>query len=301
MRLSLSRRRFILPLAGMIMVAGCDAPEPMVTGPVHPAMWQVSDGDTRIILLGSVHLLPPDLDWQDDRIRHAIEQSDELLLELGPSEVERVPALFASMSRDEAVGPIDRRLDQAMADRMADLAQAAGINEAEADQIESWALSLAVSNVATADAGLVVDNGVEQRLTAAFKSAGKPVRGLESAQQQLALFDDLPQQVQDRMLAQTVRRSSSAPDTIRTTIGAWASGDTAALTRLSAREFEQVPGLSGPLVTDRNRRWSDQLASRMAQPGTVLVAVGAGHLVGPDNLPALLAARGLTVERLPDR
>ncbi|QJQ32941.1 TraB/GumN family protein [Sphingomonas lacunae] len=286
---------------GLMLVAGCSAPEPMVTGPVHPAMWQVSDGDTRIILLGSVHLLPADLDWQDDRIRRAVEQSDQLLLELAPSEVEQAPALFALMASDEAVAPIDQRLDAVAADRLVDLAGAAGLDERDADRMESWALSLTVSNVSTADSGLAVDNGVEQRLTAAFARANKPVSGLETARQQLALFDDLPVPLQDQMLTQSVRRSNGAADTIRATVRAWASGDTAALARLAHQDFIQLPGLFGPLVTDRNRRWADQLSARMQRPGTVLVAVGAAHLVGPDNLPAMLSARGFVVERLPDR
>ena len=286
---------------GLMLVAGCSAPEPMVTGPVHPAMWQVSDGDTRIILLGSVHLLPADLDWQDDRIRRAVEQSDQLLLELAPSEVEQAPALFALMASDEAVAPVDQRLDAVAADRLVDLAGAAGLDERDADRMESWALSLTVSNVSTADSGLAVDNGVEQRLTAAFARANKPVSGLETARQQLALFDDLPVPLQDQMLTQSVRRSNGAADTIRATVRAWASGDTAALARLAHQDFSQLPGLFGPLVTDRNRRWADQLSARMQRPGTVLVAVGAAHLVGPDNLPAMLSARGFVVERLPDR
>jgi uncharacterized protein YbaP (TraB family) len=301
MRLSLSRRRCILPLAGMIMVAGCDAPEPMVTGPVHPAMWQVSDGDTRIILLGSVHMLPPDLDWQDDRIRRVIDQSDELILELAPSEVAAVPALFATLSRDEPVSPVDRRLDPAMADRMADMAQASGMDEADADQTESWALSLLAGNVTTADLGLSADNGVETRLTAAFAAQGKRVSGLETARQQLGTFDGLPEPVQDRMLAQTLSRAPQAPDTIRATIRAWASGDTATLTRLASADLARLPQITAPLLTNRNRQWAIQISQRMQRPGTVLVAVGAAHLAGPDNLPDLLAARGFTVTRLPDR
>ena len=298
MRHRLPLRRFVLPFAGLMMAAGCDAPEPMVTGPVHPAMWQVSDGDTRIILLGSVHMLPADLDWQDDRIGRAIDQADELLLELAPSEVAAVPGLFARMARDETVPPVERRLAAPAADRLVDMARAAGMDEADADATESWALTLMIGNVATADAGLSVDNGVEQQLTRAFAERGKRVGGLETANQQLTLFDSLPNAVQDRMLADTVRRAPQAPATIRTTIRAWASGDTAALARLAAEDFASLPEVTTPLITDRNRRWATQLGERMARPGTVLVAVGTGHLVGPDSLPALLEARGFRVERL---
>lgn len=286
---------------GLMMVAGCSAPEPMVTGPVHPAMWQVSDGDTRIILLGSVHLLPPDLDWQDDRIRRAIAQSDELLLELAPSEVEQVPALFAATSHDEPVPPLATRLGRAAADQLIDALQASGLAEDDAETTESWALTLLFSNIATADLGLSADNGVEAVLTRSFAAEGKRVGGLETAHQQLALFDDLPDTAQNAMLATSINRAAQAPGTIRTTIRAWALGDIATIERMASEDFARTPALAEPLVLARNRRWADQLAARMQRPGTILVAVGTGHLVGDLSLPALLAERGLTVQRLPDR
>lgn len=291
----------ILPLLGVMMVAGCSAPEPMVTGPVHPAMWQVSDGDTRIILLGSVHLLPPDLDWQDDRIRRAIAQSDELLLELAPSEVGQVPALFAATSHDEPVPPLATRLGRAAADQLIDAQQASGMAEDDADATESWALTLLFSNIATADLGLSADNGVEAILTRAFATQGKRVGGLETAHQQLSLFDDLPDTAQDAMLASSLDRAAQAPVTIRTTIRAWAAGDVATIERMASEDLARTPALAEPLIHARNRRWADQLAARMQRPGTILVAVGTGHLVGDRSLPALLAQRGLTVQRLPDR
>jgi uncharacterized protein YbaP (TraB family) len=36
----------------------------------------------------------------------------------------------------------------------------------------------------------------------------------------------------------------------------------------------------------------------MAQPGTIMVAVGAGHLAGPDSVLELLKRRGLRVSRV---
>ncbi|MBK9030282.1 MAG: TraB/GumN family protein [Myxococcales bacterium] len=47
----------------------------------------------------------------------------------------------------------------------------------------------------------------------------------------------------------------------------------------------------------RNRSWVAPL-TEMAAAGDGFVAVGAGHLVGPDNLPDLLTAAGFEVHRV---
>ena len=52
------------------------------------------------------------------------------------------------------------------------------------------------------------------------------------------------------------------------------------------------------LIEKRNANWSRWLERRMAQPGTALVAVGAGHLAGQDSVIEMLKKRGLKVERV---
>jgi hypothetical protein len=52
------------------------------------------------------------------------------------------------------------------------------------------------------------------------------------------------------------------------------------------------------MFTERNERWADWIRGRMQAPGTVFVAVGAGHLAGPDSLLVRLAERGIPSQRV---
>jgi len=52
------------------------------------------------------------------------------------------------------------------------------------------------------------------------------------------------------------------------------------------------------MFTERNERWADWIRARMRTPGTVFVAVGAGHLAGQDSLLVRLAERGLPSHRV---
>ena len=280
------------------MLAGCTSDAPVVAEPASPAMWQVQDGDTRIILIGTVHQLPAQVRWQRGKVSAAIADADELWLELAPSDLPAIPATFARISVDEPVPTLDQRIGAERARIARDYAADAGIDRDDVDRMESWALSFAVGTVIAADAGLSSDNGVETRLTNAFVAAHKPVRGLEAASAQLALFDDLPDGLQNQMLGKSISDAPTAREHIYDLVRQWARGDVDAIARKAAQDLAETPGLIEPLVTRRNAAWVAQLVDRMDRPGTILVAVGTGHLVGDASVIAQLRHHGLSVTRI---
>ena len=75
------------------------------------------------------------------------------------------------------------------------------------------------------------------------------------------------------------------------------AGDDAALAATIA-PLRRDPAIGKALLADRNARWASVIVRRMARPGRVFVAVGAGHLVGPGSVVELLRKRGLKVERV---
>lgn len=289
--------RTLTLLVATLLVA-CTSAAPLVEGPARPAMWAVQDGDTRIVLIGSIHQLPPDLEWTGGILSPELAAADELILELAPAELAKAPDLFAGTSSDEPVPSLDRRFGQTTAARVRDYAADAGIDTDEVERMESWALAIAIGNVITADTGLSADNGVETRVTAAFAANNRPVSGLETAAQQLAMFDDLPDAAQNAMVTSAIARSGEARTRTRALLTAWARGDTAALAAAADEAMTDTPALVEPVIHARNRAWADALARRMERPGDVLVAVGAGHLVGEGSLVEELEARGFAVRRL---
>jgi uncharacterized protein YbaP (TraB family) len=81
-------------------------------------------------------------------------------------------------------------------------------------------------------------------------------------------------------------------------IRAWASGDTAMIAATFDDELKTSGPLADALLVRRNQRWATWLANRMKKPGTVFVAVGAGHLAGNNSVQAMLAKRGFRVWRV---
>ena len=88
------------------------------------------------------------------------------------------------------------------------------------------------------------------------------------------------------------------PWTAALLLGAWSRGDQRAIAASFDKDPEMTPKLRGILIDRRNAAWTGWLQARLAKPGTVLVAVGAGHLAGPGSVPERLKAQGLTVTRV---
>lgn len=267
-------------------------------GPPRPAMWKLSDNDTHIFLFGGVHMLPKGVDWQTGWVDTVVDSADMLILELSPEEQAMAPEVLANLTSEGWDIPLDARIPPQLTDELDILANRTRISRRQLDGMESWAAALLLSNAASRGAALSITNGTEAVLTKRFQALGKPVSGLETAQYQLSLFDRLPQRTQDTLLAKTVEDAPIAAQKTNQLISAWASGDTEGIALYADDELRDIPGLAQPLLTDRNARWANWIKDRMEQPGTILIAVGAGHLVGDDSVQNMLTQKGLKVERV---
>lgn len=267
-------------------------------GPPRPAMWKLSDSDTHIFLFGGVHMLPKGIDWQSGWIDTVVDSADMLILELAPEEQAQAPQVLAELTVEGSEVPMDQRIPPQLTDELDILAGRARVSRAQLDGMESWAAALTLSNAVSRNASLSIKNGTEAILTKRFQDLGKPVSGLETAQFQLSLFDQLPQKTQDELLARTIEQAGDASTKFDQLISAWSKGDVEAVGRYADAELRDVEGLSLPLLEQRNAAWAKWINDRMQQPGTVLIAVGAGHLVGDDSVQTMLQDMGYKIERV---
>jgi uncharacterized protein len=79
---------------------------------------------------------------------------------------------------------------------------------------------------------------------------------------------------------------------------AWKRGDQSVFVRMLDQLKSASPDSYRMMFTERNTRWADWIRARMQTPGTVFVAVGAGHLAGQDSLLVRLAERGIASHRV---
>jgi len=265
-----------------------------------PALWRIADGDTTLYLFGTIHALPHDVAWRTPAIERAIDASDELIMEIADSDSVDELSLFAAMASDDApTEPIAARIDRDLSLAYERVVDRTKLRRSQLDGMEDWAAALVIGNAIGARAGFDPARGVEPALDARFRSAGKPVEGLETTAGQLGIFDALPPATQNAFLVKAITGAESDAAQAAALARAWETGDVATIDRLVSQDLRSVAGLAGPLLDQRNARWADQLEARLARPGTVFVAVGIAHLAGTQSVQARLARRtGLTVERI---
>ncbi len=262
-----------------------------------PALWQVKDADTTIYLFGSVHALPKGIEWLDGPVASAVNTADALVLEVADlSDSAMNDPKIAAMAYDTEVPSLADRVGP---DNLAALQRRLGNKpHTQLDKMESWAVSLAFAQQSYAETGLSADHGVEQVILPYFKSTGRPVSGLETAFAQIKLLNDLPPAAQQTMLLRSLAPQDQRTRMFKPMLNAWAKGDMAQFERAFAGDFADNPVLYDRLIVARNRAWADWVKARMEQPGTVLMVVGAGHLVGKDSVQALLEPMGHQATRL---
>ena len=282
----------------------CAAPvETVETAPVAaaagPALWKVADEDTTIYLFGTIHVLPDGVSWMTPAINAALGSSDVLVTEIlmTPEATVRSQQLVAELGTLPA-GTTLRSLmtDEQKANYEAALA-ALGLPAATFDPYEPWFATLTLSILPLVKQGYKIDQGVEKVLeTNAESNLARDA--LETIEFQLAIFDSAPMEAQLEYLAQAVDGVDEVAPMVDAMVAEWLEGDADGLAALMNEDLDKAPEVAEALLYNRNANWAQWIEERLATPGSVFMAVGAGHLAGTRSVQDLLGQRGIQVFRV---
>lgn len=280
--------------------ASCAKPAPAPAAKAaRPGLWKLADADTTIYLFGTIHVLPADYQWRTKAFDAAAAKADTLVLEVADlDDSKRTAEVFSRLAISPNLPPILDRVPAEKRPGLKSLIDKTGIPPAALTQFESWAVAITIAGMMLKELNLSPENGVERKLTDEFAAAKKPILGLESTELQLSIFDQLPDAVQTTFLAGLIEEQVDPKGEFDAMLKAWSSGDDKAIATSFDDELRSSPELTEALLRKRNRQWTEWLARRLDTPGTVLVAVGAGHLAGVDSVQTMLKQRGLKVTRV---
>lgn len=287
----------VLLLLGLLLL-GAPAAARAPAEPATPALWLLRDADTTIYIFGTVHALPRGTGWFRPHVVEALDRSDLLVLEtVLPSDPVGMMGLTLRMARRPTSEPLVARIPEAS--RPALSAALTRLNPGPLDQFKTWYVALTLANLQSAANGFDPAVGVEAVLTERARLRKIPIEGLETVEQQLAYFDVLSEADQRLFLVATLDGLADSQAEALAMVADWLAGRTDRLAERVNRDLEGSPMLRQMLLGDRDARWAAWIAQRMTQPGTIFVAVGAGHLAGPGNVIDLLERHhGLKAEQV---
>lgn len=292
-------RRGLAALGIAALASGAVMAEP-ARAQARPALWQVSDRDTTVYLFGTIHLLPKNYAWRTPAFEKAVAQSQALVIEtiVDTSNPQALAGEMARLAFRPGLPPLASRVSPEKRPMLEAAIARSGLPRAAFDRMETWAAAFVLLGGQFKDIGLSGEAGVETVLRTAFTQAGKPVDQLETNSEQLGLFDTLPEKAQRSLLEGALEATGEMGGEFQSMLAAWARGDVKQIGATFNEDLSGSPELREALLRRRNVNWARWIQRRMASPGSVLVAVGAGHLAGQDSVISMLERDGYRVRRV---
>jgi uncharacterized protein YbaP (TraB family) len=264
----------------------------------YPSLWHVKGPQGEAWLFGSVHVLPPGIAWRGPKIEDALSSADVFVFEVSqsPATLARVQKLIARQGylpqgvllRDLLHPASQAKFDAAVA--------AAGLPADQINHERPWLAGLQILFAQVGQQQFATSDGADAVLMEVARKAGKPMRYLETIDEQFALLaqGDPAQELEEFESGLADLDGTAA--VVQPMVDAWQTGDQAALAKLVNDDMAGFPAARKALFDDRNARWVPKIAAMLKQKHRFFITVGAGHLAGPGGVPALLRKAGYAVE-----
>ena len=264
----------------------------------HPALWHVQGPKGEAYLFGSIHLLPANIIWRTNKVDAAIKRSDVFVFEVSADakaqlEIRQLIAAQGMLPPGQslrAMLPASSRpeLDAALTK--------AHLSIATVDHERPWLASLQLLVADSLAKQYSPDAGVDHAVMAIAQKNHKPSRYFETIAQQFSLLAGGSDKVQLSEFESDLKDFGQSDDDLSSLVDAWSKGEEEKLAGLMNEDLADEPEVKKALLTDRNRNWVTQIKAMLNEKKVFFITVGAGHLAGPDGVPAMLRAEGYRVD-----
>ncbi len=273
-----------------------------VAGPIGaPLLWKVSTGKATVYLFGSVHALPPGIEWMDARLFQAFDTADAVWFEV--PDLDKMPKFKGFEEKAFSARPgLTKGLSDVEIRELETLLHRYNYTLKDVERVRPAVMAAVVGQLSSAAGGFDIDRGVDWMLFNRAKALKIKTGGFESHKAHYAYLYALDQGADEdgtaalkRALAVHFGRDQ---DSLEVLVKTWRTGDQRAMTESLAEEKARGPGSYDLLLTSRNAKWVPQIETMLKGDQTTFVVAGAAHFTGPDSVIAMLRQRGFTVDRV---
>ena len=255
-------------------------------------LWKISGNglNQASYLFGTIHIIGENDFFMTDQILQSFESTQQLTLELDMDDPKMMMSMMTkSMMKDGKT--------------LKDLISEEDYNQANRFFKDSVGMGLAMLNkmkpmlLASMIYPKMLDGKMmsyEQEFVKMAKKQDKEVLGVESLEDQMAMFDQIPLEDQAEMLMQYIRDFNKEKDRTKEMIALYTSQDVEGLYNFTT-DSPEIEEFKGIMLDDRNRKWIPVM-EEMAKEMPTFFAVGAGHLWGEAGVINLLKEAGFEVE-----
>jgi uncharacterized protein len=284
-------------IVAIVLAVACLAQ--LEAAPARNFIWKATGKQGAIYLVGSVHLLTKDFYPLSPALETAYKSSDLLVEEVDMGEMLAPGAQMQLLSRGLLSGDqsLDKVLTPATYALLAKRLGEVGAPVEALKRMKPWMIALTLEALQWQKAGFDSDLGLDKHFYDQARQDGKEVMGLETVDYQISRFDEMSMELQDHLLAETIKGIDTEQSNMTKLIESWRLGDAPAVERIVLKDLQQETQLYQRLLVERNKNWMPKLEALFSRKRPAFVVVGAAHLVGPDGLLTMLKAKGYTLEQ----
>jgi len=264
-----------------------------------PALWHISDADSDIYILGTVHVLPPEVDWRTPEIEAAFASAGTVWFEApanDPAAQGQMMALVGQLGLNPPGTTLSARISADARVALEAFARETGLSPAGLEPLRPWLAAVTLTAAYVQSQGYDPESGVEAQLWPQASQAGKRLGYFETLEEQLRFFADLPPEVEVSLFEQTVMEYSGASDQLDALVGAWQNGDLDLIDTLVNGDMrEAAPEVYDVVIARRNESWVREIQALLEGSGSHFIALGAAHLAGAEGVIERLRSEGVPV------
>ena len=264
------------------------------------SVWEVSKGEDVVYIGGTIHILPISEFPLPEVFTSTYEKSDTLVFEAelpDPADLAAQQKMMAALAYSNGKTLKDE-LSGETYDALSTYLSAFGAN---ADQLAGFRPGMVATTLVAMEAqrNQLAGEGVDAYFTQLAKRDDKSREYLESLDFQIQMLANMGKGEEDRLISETLATLPELKTMLTQTIKAWRVGDTAQINELVIDTFKrESPASFDEVFTQRNQNWIPHIEAMFGDDDQEFVLVGAGHLVGQDNVLKLLEAKGYKVVQL---
>ncbi|MEY4476386.1 MAG: hypothetical protein RL248_2153 [Pseudomonadota bacterium] len=243
----------------------------------YPALDIVLPGERHFHMVGSIHMGTKGISPLPYELLNKLNLADALIVE---ADITNTDSPFGN---DTLTKPLSDRMPEEQYQQLLQLCKELGNDSLTMDFLPAWQVALMLQARQAQRLGLRSEYGVDYQLLKAAAAQEKKTIELEGAKMQIDLLETLPDNGMS-LLIDTLAHWHTNARLLQTMMGWWLAhhpkNDLTTLATAFSHDLYDI------LIIQRNKRWQQQL--EQLPSGCYVVAVGALHLYGKENLPELL-------------